>query len=75
MPYNNKMAQVEIKHKAQDLLMDSMITAGYKLFESISDDEISPEDKDLVFQEMKVQALRVYKYLGYEITLEEVNLS
>ena len=69
------MTKTEIKHKAQDLLVDSMITAGYRLYESISDEEISPVDKELVFQEMKIQALRVHKFFGYEVTLKEINLS
>ncbi len=43
------MTKTEIKHKAQDLLVDSMITAGYRLYESISDEEISTADKELVF--------------------------
>ncbi len=69
------MTKTEIKHKAQDLLVDSMITAGYRLYESISDEEISPADKELIFQEMKIQALRVHKFFGYEVTLAEINLS
>ncbi|WII39216.1 hypothetical protein [Paenibacillus thiaminolyticus] len=58
------MKRREVKRKAQEILMDTISTAYYRLEEI--DEHTTEEEKSELQKELKKQADRVAKMLGYE---------
>ena len=65
-PKPDAMTKTEIKHLAQEILLDGMLSrAGYAM-ESYFGDGLTEEEKFATEQECKKQIVRAMKLFGYE---------
>jgi hypothetical protein len=59
--------RVTPKEKAQQLLMDSMMTAVIRLHEGYESDAMTPREQALVVEHLEKQKQRVERLFGYDL--------
>jgi len=59
------MNKTQIKHKVQDILIDSMVNWGATI-EQLEDLQLDERTHAEMHQELQKQASRIYKFFGYK---------